>query len=186
LQGKDQNNNEVPLTGTRMNHDDVLLLKRTATPISATLLGPLLEAAMGIVQTHRKSILDGGLRWLFQQDPLGQGKRNLVIYSADDHKGAYPRTGGAHQPDSTESAPFHRFVLLARALVYPDGFWNVETSPRRDETVRPGQNTFLLELQHGLAGEYSLGRALILWLSRPSSTTVYREVINSNLQPNSN
>jgi hypothetical protein len=46
--------------------------------------------------------------------------------------------------------------MLARALVYPDGLWNVETSPRRDETVRPGQNTFLCELQHGLAGEYSL------------------------------
>jgi hypothetical protein len=52
----------------------------------------------------------------------------------------------------------------------------VETSPRRDETVRPGQNTFLLELQHGLAGEYSLGRALILLVFLLSSKIVHREV----------
>jgi hypothetical protein len=144
-----------------MNYDDILLLKRTATPIQATRLGLLLEAAMGIVQTHRQSILDGALCWIFQQDPLGRNKRNLVIYSADDPKEAYPRTGGSHQPDSLESGPFHRFVLLARDLVYPDCYWNIETSPRRDETVRPGQNSILLEMQHGLAGK-RVSRDLVL------------------------
>jgi hypothetical protein len=151
-QAKDQNGNDVPLTATRMNYDDILLLKRTATPIQATRLGPLLEAAMGIAQTHRKSILDRALSRIFREDPLGKNETKSVIYTADDPKD-YPRTGGGQQHEGLDSGPFHRFILLARDLVYPDCYWNVETSPRRDETVAPRRNSILLEMQHGLAGK---------------------------------
>jgi hypothetical protein len=134
------------------HRDDVLLLKRTATPVQATLLGPLYEASLGVVQTHMKSIIDGACLWQYRHSAAGKNDRRVVIYSADDPRNAYPRTGGAHQTEGLETAPFHRLVLLARDQVYPDGAWNAETSPRRDETVRPAKDAFLHELQLGLAG----------------------------------
>jgi hypothetical protein len=136
-----------------IHRDDVAILKRTATPISLTLIGPLLEAAIGLVQTHMASIIDGACLWLFHNDSGGADDRKEVFYTADDPVEGYPRTGGAHQPDGLETGPFHRLVMLARDLVYPDGTWNVETSPRRDETVRPAAKEGLMrEYQNGLAG----------------------------------
>jgi hypothetical protein len=134
------------------HRDDVLLLKRTATLVQATRLGPLHESALGIVQTHMVSIIDGACRWQYQHSRAGKKDRKVVIYTADDPRNAYPRPGGSHQTDGLETAPFHRFILLARDQVYPDGVWNAETSPRRDETVRPARDSVLHKFQHGLAG----------------------------------
>jgi hypothetical protein len=74
----------------------------------------------------------------------GQTDRNVIIYSADDVKGGYPRTGGAHQTEGLETAPFHRLVLLAREHVYPDGVWNADTSPRCDDSVRPSKKAVVM------------------------------------------
>jgi hypothetical protein len=162
----------VPLEPVVYHRDDVLLLSRTATPVQATRLGPLHESALGIVQTHMTSIIEGACLWTYRHSPAGkkQAKKNrkVIIYSADDVVKAYPRPGGSHQTDGLETAPFHRFVLLARDQVYPDGYWNVDTAPRRDETVRPAKEAVLHELQRGLAGKQSFSLDASLPVPRSS------------------
>jgi hypothetical protein len=91
-----------------------------------------------------------------QERAVREKERRAVVYSADDVKGSYPRTGGAHQTEGLETAPFHRLVLLAREHVYPDGAWNADTAPRRDESVRPSRTSVIMNYQRGVAGQFWL------------------------------
>lgn len=148
--------------------DEAIILKRSACVVYASLLGPMMEAAIGLVQTHPEAITEAACWRLYKVWQKSRGRdraldpaseetsrllRKEVLYSADRPGVDFPRAEGVHQTEGRDTRPFHDFIALCRPVVVPDGFWNILTSPRRDESVRMFEKTYLHALCVGLSGE---------------------------------